>query len=419
MFETKMNPICLICLTLFGTPVFADLTCSIDDGLYGQTDVLLDRDMVYAHAAFFPECIETDGQGLICSYGFEKKTSTFYRFEGDGSTRRPVSALLWKTENFDWQREPTKHEVEGALRQVEILKSRQKGTLGFERRDLLFVARCILKKEKTCRDGDIARHLRAQRLTGSDGRGNVQFTGYFTPEIEARKRKDDNFRYPIFKRPREWRDENGPHATREEIDKLGVLDGRGLEIAWTKRPLAIFMMQVQGSAIARFEDGSERLLAYDGKNGQPYVSIGRLLVEDGHISAKSISLDAIETFFEERPDLVEKYLYQNPSYVFFKAKGRYPKGAAGSHLTPGHSIAVDPKIIPYGAILIGKVPILGPTNRVVRHEWRLLFAQDTGGAIVGGTHVDLYTGIGEDAKNLASNMHHYGELWILLPNKPA
>jgi membrane-bound lytic murein transglycosylase A len=292
-----------------------------------------------------------------------------------------------------------------------------RGTKAFSARDLLFVARCVLGKEKVCRDGDYRKHLRAQKLTGSDGRGNVQYTGYFTPMIEARRKKTGAFKYPIFKRPKEWRDDNGPHATREQIDKLGALDGKGLEIAWTKNPLAIFTMQVQGSAIAKFEDGSEKLLAYEGKNGHPYVSIGRLLVEDGHISGKSISLEDIEEFFENNPDLVEKYLYQNPSYVFFRAKGQYPKGAAGTKLTPKHSIAVDPKVIPYGAILIGKVPILGPSHRVVKHEWRLLFAQDTGGAIVGGTHVDLYTGIGEQAKKLASHMHHYGELWILLPHK--
>lgn len=390
---------------------------SLDDALYRQTDVFLDRELVYTYSDFFPECVETDGAGLLCGYE-QKKSSTYYRFEGDGSSRQnPVSAFIWKTGNFDWQREPSSLEKEAALRQIEILKRISPKNNEFSKRDLLFVAKCILRKEKSCSDGNFHAHLRAQRLAGSDGRGNVQFTAYFTPMIEARKHKTQEFKYPIFRRPKSPPDENGLHPSREEIERRGVLNGKGLEIAWVQKPLTIFIMQVEGSAIAHFEDGTQKLLAYDGKNGHPYVSIGRLLVEDGHISAKSISLEAIENFFEENPNLVEKYLYQNPSYVFFKAKGKLPKGAAGSFLTADHSIAVDPRVIPYGAILIGKVPILGPSNRVITHEWRLLFAQDTGGAIVGPGHVDLYTGIGDAAKKMASHMHHYGELWILLPSK--
>lgn|GEM_PF-3349105 len=404
---------------VFSNVALSSDVCS-DDGLrFSQTDVLLDRELVYQYSEFFRECIETDGQGLVCHYPeLEKKFSTFYRFDGDGSSHvRPISALLWKTDNFDWQRDPSPPEKEAAHRQIEIIRKNGVKNKEFSRRELRFVARCILRKEASCKHGDLRYHLKAQRLTGSDGRGNVQYTGYYTPLIEASRIESEEFKYPIYKRPKGWRDDNGPHATREEIDKLGVLKGMGLEIAWTKRPLAIFMMQVQGSAIARFADGTEKLLSYDGKNGQPYVSIGKLLVEDGHISSRAISLEVIEDFFEKNPQFVEKYLYQNPSYVFFRAKGKEPRGASGSHLTAGHSIAVDPRVIPYGAVLIGKVPILGPSDRVVRHEWRLLFAQDTGGAIIGGTHVDLYTGIGEDAKKLASHMHHYGELWILLPNK--
>ena len=32
----------------------------------------------------------------------------------------------------------------------------------------------------------------------------------------------------------------------------------------------------------------------------------------------------------------------------------------------------------------------------------------------GAGHVDLYMGIGEEAKRKSSALHHYGEIWLLL-----
>ncbi len=41
---------------------------------------------------------------------------------------------------------------------------------------------------------------------------------------------------------------------------------------------------MQGSARVELPDGREVRLAYDGRNGQPYTSIGRLLIEAGEIA---------------------------------------------------------------------------------------------------------------------------------------
>ena len=37
-------------------------------------------------------------------------------------------------------------------------------------------------------------------------------------------------------------------------------------------------------------------LVYDGRNGQPYTSIGRELVEAGEIAAADVSLDRVKTW---------------------------------------------------------------------------------------------------------------------------
>ena len=41
-----------------------------------------------------------------------------------------------------------------------------------------------------------------------------------------------------------------------------------------------------------------------------------------------------------------------------------------------------------------------------------------GGAIKGNGHIDVYSGVGKAAERKAMEMHHYGQLWLLLP-KPS
>ena len=82
------------------------------------------------------------------------------------------------------------------------------------------------------------------------------------------------------------------------------------------------------------------------------------------------------------------------------------------------SVAVDPRIIPLGSVLVAQVPVLNSQGRATKHIWRLLYAQDTGGAIKGTAHIDLYTGIGKAAAEAAQALHHYGQVWLLKPALP-
>ena len=114
---------------------------------------------------------------------------------------------------------------------------------------------------------------------------------------------------------------------------------------------------------------------------------------------------------------MEEVLYSNPSYVFFRPSKARVSGAGPVPLTPEYSIAVDPKYIPLGSCLLAAVPIHDKKGNFTHHEYRILLAQDTGGAINGPGHVDLYTGIGKQAKRDAGYTHHYGGLWLLLPKE--
>ena len=104
----------------------------------------------------------------------------------------------------------------------------------------------------------------------------------------------------------------------------------------------------------------------------------------------------------------------DPSYVFFRtiSDNDYgPIGALGVPLTPGRSLAVDPRTTPLG------VPVFISTTEPGRKEAlnRLMMAQDTGGAIQGAVRADFFWGFGRAAFARASQMKQNGRMWLLLP----
>ncbi len=199
------------------------------------------------------------------------------------------------------------------------------------------------------------------------------------------------------------------------IDGQKALAGRGLEIAWTSSLLENYFMQVQGSGYLRFEDNSLSLIRFNGQNGYAYTTIGKYLVSQGHIDAAEISLPSIREWFRINPDSLESVLNRNKCYTFFSQSQKVLTGAAGTELVPKHSIAVDPDYIPFGAVLLAKIPVLDENGKIYQHEYRFVTAQDRGGAIKGPGHVDLYEGVGEEALRRAGSLHHYGSLWLILP----
>ena len=263
-------------------------------------------------------------------------------------------------------------------------------------------------------DSNIEDSLIAYQLYGEDGRGNVHYTGYFTPVLEVRAKQDSIFNYPLYRFPSKW---SGPLPSRKEIDSEGALQDKDLEIAFAKSKLDVYFMHVQGSGIVEFEDGKTMLLAHAGSNNRAYKSIGKYMIEQGLTTKEKVSLKSIQNYFKEHPDQLDGILNINASYIFFVPQKSQPYGAGNIPLTPYHSIAVDKDVIPLGSCLLGSVPILDENRNFSHHEYRILIAQDVGGAINGPGHIDLYTGIGRSAKNAASNLHHYGRLWLLLPKK--
>ena len=271
----------------------------------------------------------------------------------------------------------------------------------------------ILLEAKDNDLSEIIHQLDAFKIKGQDNHGNVHFTGYYTPVLPVSRIKTKKFQYPIYAYPQDWQ---GALPARKEIDGDLVLKGRNLELAYAENLIDIYIMQVQGSGIVEYEDGLQELFAFTGTNRKSYSSIGNYMVSKGLTTSSHVSLQFIKKYLQRNPEKADDILFSNASYVFFKPVDSNPKGAGLVQLTKLHSIAVDTRYIPMGSILLASVPIINNKNQVTSHEYRLVLAQDIGGAIKGPGHIDLYTGVGYDAQRHASRLHHYGNLWLLLPS---
>ncbi len=117
---------------------------------------------------------------------------------------------------------------------------------------------------------------------------------------------------------------------------------------------------------------------------------------------------------------MNELLWANPRYVFFREEALPdpslgPRGAQGVPLTPGRSVAVDPKSVPYGTpIWIDTTEPL--SNKPLR---RLVMAQDTGSAIVGAVRADYFWGWDGDAAEQAGRMRQPLRMWVLWPRDTA
>ncbi len=289
-------------------------------------------------------------------------------------------------------------------------------------------------------DGDIVatravleRRFRALRVT-DDGDATGLITGYYEPELHGARHRTARYRVPLYRRPPDLvtvdlgtfraslKGEHlagrisgrrlVPYPPRARIER-GALAGKGLELAWVDDPVDAFFLQIQGSGRVLLEDGTVLGVGYDGTNGHAYTSIGRVLAKDGVMDAADITMPTLRAWIAAHPDEGRRLMDRNASYVFFhELHGDGPVGAEGVALTPGRSLAVDPRFLPLGApVWLATTDPLAPDRRLAR----LTVAQDTGGAIRGPVRADLFWGHGPDAAARAGTMKQDGALYLLLP----
>lgn len=155
--------------------------------------------------------------------------------------------------------------------------------------------------------------------------------------------------------------------------------------------------------------GPQRITA--GANpGAPPRNDRPIRVEPAANNAGPVQGSEAKAPLAQRPTLFSS----DPSFVFFRQipdSESGPLGALGVPLTPGRSVAVDPRTTPLGS----PVFISTDSSPVGSRLNRLMLAQDTGGAIRGPVRADYFWGFGPRAGDMASRMKENGRMWLLLP----
>lgn len=277
----------------------------------------------------------------------------------------------------------------------------------------------------------------AYRIVAADGNGEGLITGYYEPVLKGRRAQAPGFRQPVYGVPEDLVTvELGdlhpelrnlrlrgrlqgqrlvPYYSRAEIEAAPAYPARPL--AWVADAVELFFMQIQGSGLIEFSPEDRVRLGFADQNGHPYRSLGRYLIDRGELKLEQASMQGIKAWGAANPAKLREALNANPSYVFFRelapptSPQDGPPGALGVPLTPGYSIAADPRYVPTGA------PVFLSTTYPLstRPLERLVMAQDTGGAIRGAIRADFFWGTGDEAGTQAGRMRQQGRLWLLWP----
>lgn len=307
----------------------------------------------------------------------------------------------------------------------------------------------------------LAKNFDLYEVFGDPDWAQVFITSYYEPVIEGRLTKTKKFSQPIYGIPkdmilvdmpefakafpdlaeyqrevisRKWRDgylrgrldksntdsiKILPYYTRKEIDEDLVIRSKAAVLAWVD-PIDSFFLQIQGSGRVRLGADLEIKLGYASQNGHPYFPIGKLLLD--RIPKEKISSQKIKAHLRTlKPKEAQAFMSQNPSYVFFRVIETEPITYSGAEVLPGRTIATDPLYFPKGALAFleyDKPKLAGTdTDEVVGIEpaSRLVFDQDTGGAIRGPARVDLFWGRGKEAEQMSGVMRQRGSLYYFVP----
>src|SRR6478752_1877998 len=248
------------------------------------------------------------------------------------------------------------------------------------------------------------------------------FTGYYETEVEGSRFPSDEYSIPMYTAPaetvRKRQSKVFADLDRTKIED-GALAGKNLEICYVKNSIDAFFAQIQGSTRVKLDSGKLLRLNYVASNGMPYTPVGKFLIDRGIVSKEEMSMDKIREFMETNPEEGKELRRKNRSFVFFQETplGTHDEciGAQGVPLTPGRSLAVDKRIHIYGTPIWVEAELPIDSEKPETRFRRLLFAQDTGSAIVGPARADIYFGHGEEISHIAGRIKQHGQFVMLAP----
>jgi membrane-bound lytic murein transglycosylase A len=275
----------------------------------------------------------------------------------------------------------------------------------------------------------------AYAVYADEGKQDGLVTGYYEPLLYGSRTRTERYRYPIYARPDDLLIVDLGEVYPELKGKRlrGRIDGRRVvpyhsraqienskrpaakPIVWVDDSVALFFLHVQGSGRVQLAEGDMLFVGYADQNGHPYRSLGRRLVDMGVMKLEDVTMQSMRAWLAANPEQIVSLLNSNPSYIFFEERNSDLPGPIGALKVPllaERAIAVDPAFVPLG------VPVWLDTTlpeEIPTPYRRLVFAQDTGGAIKGPVRADLFFGFGDRAEDLAGKMKQPGRLYVLLP----
>ena len=268
----------------------------------------------------------------------------------------------------------------------------------------------------------------------SENQNIGKLTGYYEPIINGSLSKSNKYKYPLYGKPDDllivkidqiYPELKGkkvrgrmrdnvivPYHSRKEIESGKYSSIR--PIAWAENKVDIFFLQIQGSGKLKLPNGRIIKLNYDGHNGHPYSSIGRILIQEHGLSIADVSMNKIKKWINENPKLGNNLMDRNKSFVFFKITENSkngPTGSIGYPLTQLRSIAIDPMKNPMGFLYF-----INTVDSKYHNINRFVFAEDTGSAIKGQIRFDFFWGSGNESGLLAGKTNEKVISWVILPN---
>ena len=245
-------------------------------------------------------------------------------------------------------------------------------------------------------------------------------TGYYEPELRGTLAPGGAFRTPLRAAPPGLApDAVLPRPRRHRGGRAGR--ARARRSLWVDDPVDAFFLQIQGSGRVRLAEGGVLRVGYAGRNGQPYVAIGRLLIERGAIAREAMSMQAIRAWLAAAAAgggagaaACQPLLRLLPPPRRAGAGGgadRHARRAADAGAVPrGGSGAMCRSARRCGSCT--QDPVDGSPIR------RLVLAQDTGGAIRGRARGDLFWGWGAAAEQRAGLMQdRAARVFVLQPRR--
>lgn len=313
--------------------------------------------------------------------------------------------------------------------------------LQFNKEDYIYACKKLLNDLKENKQilTSLNNYFNLYKLNLEDNK-QVLFTGYYIPLTLANKERSQEYQIPVYTVPNDLitiylEDFNPaykgkiirgrvndqrlvPYWTREQIVNGQKLNKQGLEISWVKDKIDLFFIEIQGSGILVYPDGSQKYIQYASQNGREYKPIGAKLIKENVLEKKNVSMQTIRNWLAQNPKDQDRILNYNSSFVFFSLQDDGPFGNIQVKLTGERSLAADQRIFPAGTLTLANFEKPNAKDKnTIENFSQLAFVQDTGGAIKGPNRIDVFWGKGKNAGEIAGETKQNGDLYILVPKK--